>query len=721
MAEGPDPRDKPLEELEREITCVVCQGVYQQAKLLPCNHYYCCSCIEKMAAASSYRGEPLLCPECRKETALPPGGVAALEPAFFVERMKDVYGKMAKAEGKVEAFCEQCSAAKSVAFCRQCAEFICADCVAIHKKIRVFAGHVVASLEDLKKGGAKSIPLKEAPPAACADHGEQKKLFCFDCERLICRDCTIIDHSGHKFEFLTKCAPESRKTLLDSLAPLQKVATGMAEAEKSLVCEEAKVDRQKEVVTRSIQTSFDRLKALLDQRKTELVRRAGSLAREKKDALGAQKRVLQAAQKEVGFLVEFVERNVEGTSDHDLMSIRRQLQTKMEEEEKRHRQLPLEPSATADITCKLPSPDVIPSNLGSVFDRNTPQLYMHTSSTVELGSPVVVSLAAPTASPGDVSVSLVCVGDPSSSVEGEVVGNGVGIFNISVSPRVRGRHRLIVKVKDKEIEGSPFPIFVKLPPSQLGKRELRKIGDLQWPWGVAINSKQQLVVAESGNWSGGEKVTVMNRDGKKVQTIDYEKFKGPRGVAVGSDGAVYVTDSGVKCLFRFSSNGKLLGTVCGELQSPFSVKIIDNQLYVVDYDSQRVNIFDTDLNVVGTIKTKECPKPREVAQGPEGLLYVAGEGRISVYRCAPNGVFIRHLNLSPSSLRFSQFNGICFDTASDHIIASDRGYGVYVFKPSGECVRHISSDVIPHPAGVAVDEDGYVYVCGCTSRKMYVL
>ena len=671
-----------------------------------------------MAAASSYRGEPLLCPECRKETALPPGGVAALEPAFFVERMKDVYGKMAKAEGKVEAFCEQCSAAKSVAFCRQCAEFICADCVAIHKKIRVFAGHVVASLEDLKKGGAKSIPLKEAPPAACADHGEQKKLFCFDCERLICRDCTIVDHSGHKFEFLTKCAPESRKTLLNSLAPLQKVVIDMAAAEKSLVCEEAKVDRQKEEVTKSIQTSFDRLKALLDQRKTELVRRADSLAQEKKDALGAQKRVLQAAQKEVGFLVEFVERNVEGTSDHDLMSIRRQLQTKMEEEEKRHRQLPLEPSATADITCKLPSPDVIPNNLGSVFDQNTPQLYMHTSSTVELSSPVVVSLAAPTASPGDISVSLVSVGDPSSSVEGEVVGNGVGIFNISVSPRVRGRHRLIVKVKDKEIEGSPFPIFAKLPPSQLGQGELREIGDLGWPWGVAINSKKQLIVALRNDF-GKEMVTVMNRDGRKIQTVDCNEFKDIRGVAVGSDGALYVTDIDARGLFKFSSNGKLLKTVCGELRKPYSVKTIDDQLYVVDYATQLVNIFDRDLNVVGTIKTKECPNPGDVARGPEGLLYVAGKGRISMYRCAPNGVFIHHLNLSPSSLEFSQFNGICFDTTSGHIIASDNCNGVYVFKPSGECVRHISSDVILRPTGVAVDEDGYVCVCG--SHKIYVL
>ena len=83
-----------------------------------------------------------------------------------------------------------------------------------------------------------------------------------------------------------------------------------------------------------------------------------------------------------------------------------------------------------------------------------------------------------------------------------------------------------------------------------------------------------------------------------------------------------------------------------------------------------------------------------------------------MYSCAPNGVFICHFNLTPSSLKLSQFWGICFDTSGD-IIASDMDNGVYVFKSSGECVGHVSSDVIHRPAGVAVDDDGFVYVCRC--------
>ena len=142
-------------------------------------------------------------------------------------------------------------------------------------------------------------------------------------------------------------------------------------------------------------------------------------------------------------------------------------------------------------------------------------------------------------------------------------------------------------------------------------------------------------------------------------------------------------------------------------------------MYVGDRASQFVKIFDMDCNVVGTIQTKECPKPGDIAQGPDGL-YVAGERKISVYRCAPNGVFIRHLILTPSSLKLSEFRGICIDT-SGHIIVSDWVYGVYVFRASGECVGHVSRDVIPCPAGVTVDEDGFVYVCSFWGQKVFIL
>ena len=453
MAEAPDTNDKHLEELEEEITCAVCQGHYQQAKLLPCNHYYCRACIEELAKRS--RGRPFSCPECRKEITLPSGGVEELQGAFFVERMKDLFSKMAKAEGKVEAVCELCSGGKAVAFCRQCTEFICAECVAIHAKLKTFSGHKVSMLEDLKKGGVKNISLKEAlPKCREADHDEPMKIFCFDCNRLICRDCVLYDHREHKSDFVGKCASQSRKTLRDSLTPLRKVQADITGAEKKLNATEAQVDTQKNEICKSLEQSFDHLKALLDQRKAELVKKASALAQEKKDALAAQRKGLQVVQAEIQSLVVFVERSIENTSDQILMGIHRQLQTKVEEEDKRHQQLSLEPVTTADISCNPPSLDDIPRKLGAVFrfSFETEKL-----ASVDLGKPSTVTLKLPDHKNPAIQATLVYL---TSSVQAKVTQNGAGIYTITFTPRVHGQHVLTVTVNGQEIVGSPFRVTV---------------------------------------------------------------------------------------------------------------------------------------------------------------------------------------------------------------------------------------------------------------------
>ena len=125
-----------------------------------------------------------------------------------------------------------------------------------------------------------------------------------------------------------------------------------------------------------------------------------------------------------------------------------------------------------------------------------------------------------------------------------------------------------------------------------------------------------------------------------------------------------------------------------------------------------MKIFDTDCNVVGTIQTKECPY--DITVGEDGLYVVGSGGKIAVYRCAPNGEFIRHLNINPS-LNLSTILSICFDSSGHLIVSNYRGStGVYVFQPSGEHVASLSlasSGGIQCPVGIAIDDDGFVYVC----------
>ncbi len=196
--------EKSVEELEKEITCVICHDHYTEPKMLPCCHCYCKDCIHKLALRKGI-DKPFSCPNCRTDTTLPQGGVASLKPAFFINRLVEIYSKLLSHD-KVEVRCENCSGEKAEAFCRQCTMFICGECVRLHCTLKAFAGHKTVSLKELKEGKDMA---EEAAFQTCPEHEELMEIYCFDCCRLICRPCTIRDHIGHNHEFIKKAV--SRK------------------------------------------------------------------------------------------------------------------------------------------------------------------------------------------------------------------------------------------------------------------------------------------------------------------------------------------------------------------------------------------------------------------------------------------------------------------------------------------------------------------------------
>ena len=122
-----------------------------------------------------------------------------------------------------------------------------------------------------------------------------------------------------------------------------------------------------------------------------------------------------------------------------------------------------------------------------------------------------------------------------SVVHAKVTSKGRGVYEVTYTPEVRGRHTLIDKVNGTQIAGSPSQVFAKIHPTQLGK-PVRVVEGVAKPWGIAINSKHQLVVAELS----AKKVTVFDREGKKVRTITSEKFSKPAGAAVDKDDNIYM-------------------------------------------------------------------------------------------------------------------------------------------------------------------------------------
>ena len=92
----------------------------------------------------------ITCPECRKTSVVPIGGVKQLPNNFFVNRLLDEVALKCKVEGEEEAKCDLCfrGDAKEV-LCLDCSPFLCSHCFDNHKFSKEYHNHNMMPLNEL--------------------------------------------------------------------------------------------------------------------------------------------------------------------------------------------------------------------------------------------------------------------------------------------------------------------------------------------------------------------------------------------------------------------------------------------------------------------------------------------------------------------------------------------------------------------------------------------
>ena len=172
---------------------------------------------------------------------------------------------------------------------------------------------------------------------------------------------------------------------------------------------------------------------------------------------------------------------------------------------------------------------------------------------------------------------------------------------------------------------------------------------------------------------------------------DPGRFIWPAGIAVDSQGAVYVADEWLNRVSIFDGDGKFLqcwgtsGAEEGELDGPSGILIDANDdLYISDTRNHRVQKFTKDgalMAAWGGLGSGEgqLDSPWGIASDSEGYIYV-----------------------------------------SDHM-----NHRAQKFTPEGEFVASFGSEgagrgELGRPSGVAVDSDGDVYVCDWSNNRVQV-
>ena len=129
-------------------------------------------------------------------------------------------------------------------------------------------------------------------------------------------------------------------------------------------------------------------------------------------------------------------------------------------------------------------------------------------------------------------------------------------YEVSYTAFRRGPHKLHVRVNGSEINGSPFTMTVYPDPTQLGS-PVRVVKDLNYPYGIAFNSRGEMIVSECV----GHQVSVFDVGGRRIRTFGShgdrpEQMESPAGIAVDDTDNIYVSSQ--HKLQKFTSSGELI-------------------------------------------------------------------------------------------------------------------------------------------------------------------
>jgi uncharacterized protein (TIGR03663 family) len=181
-------------------------------------------------------------------------------------------------------------------------------------------------------------------------------------------------------------------------------------------------------------------------------------------------------------------------------------------------------------------------------------------------------------------------------------------------------------------------------------------GEFNEPWGIAVSPTGDVYVADTWN----HRIQKFTADGRFVTSwgglVDTSRdpqaapgrFWGPRSIAIGRDGLLYVTDTGNKRVQVFDANGAYVrafggaGSEPGKLNEPVGLAFDGDTLVVTDAWNGRVQRLDRNGTPIGAVPVQGweshgiANKPY-VAAGPDGRLYVTLPERGEIQQIGSDG------------------------------------------------------------------------------------
>ena len=748
MAESQAVAKQALKKLEDQLTCAICLDAFKDPKLLQCFHVYCKDCLQRLVVQDREGQLSLSCPTCRQSTLLPPAtGVSGLQAAFHIHHLFEIQDALKKVKDPQKVQCEKCTKSTRPAtdFCRDCRKFICEKCTEMHSEWEEFSKHEVFSMEQIQSNVKQLVPPKKVTLYCSLHEGMKLDLHCETCGELICLHCTVKKHKDHQYDLVGDTFEKHKAEITTSLEPVEEQLGVVVKALKQFDLQSQELDELEVAMEANIGQQIRQLQELLEARKAELVGQMKQLIQTKKKNLELQKDEVETVHTQLVSCLSFVRESLRTGSQGEVMKMKKAVVKQIKEMTDNFKPDMLPPCEPANVKFTS-SPELSKScrQFGRVFLAHTsPEKCYVTGKGLEVAKlgkratavlHVIDCIGKACTTPVEI---LTC--ELVSEITGEKVDCSVqkteaSQYEISYQATSQGRHQLRIKVEGEHIKGSPFPVTVI---KKLGT-PIKTISGVKWPWGVAVNQRGEVIVAENS----GHCVSIISPTEEKLRSFgsqgtEHGQFNSLRGVAVDDDGNILVADTGNHRIQKLTIDGKFItavgkfGREPQEFIYPFSIAFHpkSKKLYVADTNNQRIQILNSDLTFSSSFGSEgsdngQFQYPWDVTCDSTGNVYAADRGNHRIQVFTAEGRFLRKFGRQGSGKgELNWPSSISIDNDSVVYVAEYNNNRVSMFTCQGKFLtsfgtRGSEPGQFWSPCGIVVDKNGVFYVSDADNNRL---
>ena len=667
--------------------------------MLPCLHSFCVQCLAKIYDLQKEK-ETLQCPTCNEKAPLQGGMVEALSKDLRKLYEAEVARYSLKVKGGEES-CDHCVQSDNavVAFCINCCEFLCKSCEQHHRVWRKTIKHEIVAASEGKEGNIlRNLPQ---PPMHCSEHDDEVlKFYCKNCEKLVCRDCVVLQHSAHHHlcNRVERVAEEEMRSLLTDVKNSQHAIAALDDAIFQCKMTIQTIESRKKEVDSAITHSVNQVREALLAMNEEV--RLGKITclemqvselKRVKDGLSHASSIIAATQ---------------SYTPAQQLSTKKVIAERAALFLQQFKNSDLSPLENDLFLTKVAEPTTITQMValgqvsGGAFAAFStcdvgyvPQAVVGKKRTIkvavrdETGEPLHVFHSELV-----VRAQLSLMGSQEPPIHGKTFYLGDGVYSVTFTAQSAGKHELQVTISNRHVKGSPFTLTARQPRTTpyTSLACQKSIPTKQHPWDVAMTEDGSLVVVEHNYHT----VSLYSKDGEQQYTFGIGsgrsgsgdgQFNCPSGVAINGD-MLYVSEHGNNRVQKFS---------------------ISQQCFISKFGRRGSGI-------------GQFSSPRGICIDPEGKVYVAdsGNNRIQVFQA--DGTFAHCIVAYPTNAS-SVFQcpwGLAFDLEGHLHIAAYKSHCIKVFTAEGTFVKSYGSDTLQYPVGISINEEGYIAITEKSNRLL---